>query len=327
MWVGACQIPGFMASMDARVILSSIIISGYTMVIAFEFWRGRTEPLGSRWPAIMVLITHASLFLLRIPVALNSSTWGSSISFWQSGWFAIVALESLLYAIAFAVIVMAMVKERGELKHKTVSLIDPLTGIANRRAFFDETQKRLDPAIRDARPLVVILFDLDRFKKINDRFGHHMGDKVLRIFAEKAKANLRPNDLISRLGGEEFAAVLSSIELSAAFAIAEQIRITFASAVRKMDRELLSVTVSAGIALRHNSEAVIDSLLVRADQALYVAKARGRDRVEIAELDRAFAWQPVGLAWNRAAEPVDLIASPGFAIEPALIPRQKVGIH
>jgi len=327
MWVGACQIPGFMASMDARVILSSIIISGYTMVIAFEFWRGRTEPLGSRWPAIMVLGTHASLFLLRIPLALNTVGEGDSISFWQSGWFSIIALESLLYAIAFAVIVMTMVKERGELKHKTASLIDPLTGIANRRSFFEEIQKRLDPASGDARPLVVILFDVDRFKNINDRFGHHVGDKVLRIFAEKAKANLRTNDLIGRLGGEEFAAILSSIELSTAFAIAEQIRISFSSAARTIDRQLLNVTVSAGIALLHKSETIIDSFIARADQALYVAKARGRDRVEIAELDRAFAWQPVGPVWNRESEPIDLFASPGIAVEAALMPHHKVGIH
>jgi diguanylate cyclase (GGDEF)-like protein len=324
MWIGACQIPGFMASMDARVVLSSLIISGYTMVIAFEFWRGRAEPLGSRWPAIIVLGAHACLFLLRIPFALAAASHGESVPVWENSWFPILLLESLLYVIAFAFIMMAMSKERLELKHKLASLIDPLTGIANRRAFFDETMRRLEPGSKDARPLVAILFDLDRFKKINDRFGHSMGDLVLRIFTEKAKANLRPGDFLGRLGGEEFAAILSGIELSTAFALAEQIRISFANELSQ-GRYNVGATVSAGIALLQNSEMEIDSLLARADHALYAAKARGRDRVEIADTDRSQAWQP-GVPIDRpptVQEPV-LVSSPPTAYEGV---RTKVGIH
>jgi diguanylate cyclase (GGDEF)-like protein len=336
MWVGACQIPSFMASLDARVILSSVIISGYTMVIAFEFWRGRAEPLGSRWPAIVVLSAHSVLFLLRVPFALASTLDGSNVSLWNSGWFAIIALESLLYAIAFAVIVVAMAKERMELKHKKSALSDPLTGIANRRAFFDEALVRLDPASKDPRPLAVLLFDLDRFKRINDRFGHAIGDKVLRLFAEKATANLRSADLVGRLGGEEFAAVLSGVELSTAFMFAEQIRIAFAAAARLVDGHRVSATVSAGIALLTASEADVDSLLARADQALYVAKARGRDRVEIAEVDRPRAWRPAEDEWSPALAPVGVepgaLASATLMPSRALasgdgVPIRKVGIH
>ena len=336
MWVGACQIPSFMASMDARVILSSVIISGYTMVIAFEFWRGRAEPLGSRWPAIVVLGAHSVLFLLRVPFALASPLEGSSASLWNNGWFAIIALESLLYAIAFAVIVVAMAKERMELKQKKSALSDPLTGIANRRAFFDETLLRLDPANRDPRPLAVLLFDLDRFKRINDRFGHAIGDKVLRLFAEKATANLRQADLVGRLGGEEFAAILSGVELSTAFMFAEQIRIAFAAAARVVDGHRVSATVSAGIGLLTASEADVDSLLARADQALYVAKARGRDRVEIAEVDRPRAWRPAEDEWSPALAPTGVEPEvfapvtlvPRAALAPGSVtPIRKVGIH
>ena len=336
MWVGACQIPSFMASLDARVILSSVIISGYTMVIAFEFWRGRAEPLGSRWPAIVVLGAHSMLFLLRVPFALASSLDGSTAALWNSGWFAIIALESLLYAIAFAVIVVAMAKERMELKHKKSALSDPLTGIANRRAFFDEAVVRLDPARKDPRPLAVLLFDLDRFKRINDRFGHAIGDKVLRLFTEKAQANLRPADLVGRLGGEEFAAIMSGVELSTAFMLAEQVRIAFAAAARVVDGHRVSATVSAGIALLAVSETDIDSLLARADQALYVAKARGRDRVEIAEVDRPRAWQPAAAEWSpalaRAGIVPDALVPATLVPSPALAPGEgasirKVGIR
>ena len=333
MWVGACQIPGFVASMDARVILSSVIISGYTMVIAFEFWRGRAEPLGSRWPAIVVLGAHSVLFLLRIPFALANPLDSGGL-LWGNGWFAIIVLESLLYAIAFAVIVVAMAKERMELKHKITALSDPLTGIANRRAFFDEALKRLDPANNDARPLAVLLFDLDRFKKINDRFGHGVGDKVLRLFAEKATSNLRQADLVGRLGGEEFAAMLSGIELSTAFMLAEQIRIAFAAAARVIDGHRVAATTSAGIALLTAAESDIDSLLARADQALYVAKARGRDRVEIAEVDRPHAWSAAAGERRLTAAGVDadaltaepLVPSPALA-PGEVVPIRKVGIH
>jgi diguanylate cyclase (GGDEF)-like protein len=335
MWVGACQIPGFVASMDARVILSSVIISGYTMVVGFEFWRGRAEPLGSRWPVIVVLGAHSVLFLLRVPFALSSPL-DAGTALWGNGWYAIIALESLLYAIAFAVIVVAMAKERMELKHRKAAFSDPLTGIANRRAFFDEALKRLDPESNDARPLAVLLFDLDRFKKVNDRFGHAIGDKVLRLFAEKAAANLRQADLVGRLGGEEFVAVMSGVELSTAFMFAEQIRIAFAAAARVIDGHRVAATASAGIALLAASEADIDSLLARADQALYVAKARGRDRVEIAEVDRPRAWHPALDEWSPALaragvesgrlEPATLVASP--AIAPGeTVPIRKVGIH
>jgi diguanylate cyclase (GGDEF)-like protein len=321
MWVGACQIPGFMASLDARVVLSSIIISGYTMVIAFEFWRGRAEPLGSRWPAIIVLAAHACLFLLRIPFALSAVSQGEPIPLWENGWLPIIILESLLYVIAFAFIMMAMAKERLEFKQKLASLIDPLTGLANRRAFFDETIRRLEKGSKDPRPLVAILFDLDRFKKINDRYGHSMGDLVLKIFAEKAKANLRPGDFLGRLGGEEFAAILSGCELSTAFALAEQIRISFATELSD-GRYNVGATVSAGLAVLQDSEVEIDTLLARADHALYAAKARGRDRVEIADSDRAHAWpmpRPPAVQ-----EPV-LVSSPSMV--PNANVRSKVGVR
>jgi len=243
-----------------------------------------------------------------------------------NGWLAIIAMESLLYAIAFAVIVVAMAKERMELKQKKSALSDPLTGIANRRAFFDEAVKRLDPETKDERPLAVILFDLDRFKKINDRFGHAVGDKVLRLFAEKATANVRPTDLVGRLGGEEFAVILSGVELSTAFMMAEQIRIAFAAASRLVEGHRVLATASAGISLLTASEADVDSLLARADQALYVAKARGRDRVEIAEVDRPRAWQPAEAEWSPTLAPAEMVPSP-VATASGAVPIRKVGIH
>ena len=300
MWVGACQIPSFVSSMDARVILSSLIISGYTMVIAFEFWRGRAEPLGSRWPAIIVLGAHSALFLLRVPFALASThESGAALG---GGWFAIIALESLLYAIAFAVIVVAMTKERMELKHKKSALSDPLTGIANRRAFFDEALTRLDPDRKDARPLAVVLFDLDRFKRINDRFGHAVGDKALQIFAKAARASLRQTDLVGRLGGEEFTVVLADASVDNAYLVADRLRKAFAAAAAVVDGAALHATASVGVSVIVDPRQDLNKLITLADQALYLAKARGRNRVEVAAIEVASGEAPQRPAIGHAAE-------------------------
>jgi diguanylate cyclase (GGDEF)-like protein len=153
-----------------------------------------------------------------------------------------------------------------------------------------------------------------------------MGDLVLKIFADKARANLRPGDYLARLGGEEFVVILSGIELSTAFALAEQIRISFAGELSQ-GRYNVGATVSAGLALLRDGETEIDSLLARADHALYAAKARGRDRVEIAEPDRAQAWRPEqpGPRPPSVREPV-LVQSPSLAM-PEMVMRPKVGVR
>src|SRR5205823_7283426 len=107
-----------------------------------------------------------------------------------------------------AFILLAMAKERTELRHKTAALVDPLTGIANRRAFLEEVLALSKRQQAEGRPAAVLLADLDHFKSINDRFGHAVGDQVLQIFAAAAGAKLWPYDLIGRLGGEVFVMVI-----------------------------------------------------------------------------------------------------------------------
>ena len=123
--------------MEARVLLSSGIITAYTWATAYEFWRGRSEPLVSRWPAIFMLFAHGALFLLRTPLS-QVLPWSPASQVFDSVWLTVLSFEALLFTIAIAFILLAMAKERTELRHKTAALIDPLTGIANRRAFLEE---------------------------------------------------------------------------------------------------------------------------------------------------------------------------------------------
>jgi diguanylate cyclase (GGDEF)-like protein len=276
-WLIALTMPGFAASTMARVALSSVAISAYTLLTAWELWGGRKERLMSRWPAMAVLALHGIVFLSPIPIVLLSTS-EMRFSDFTGGWFAIFALETLLYAIATAFIILTMAKERSERIHRTAATIDPLTEIFNRRALLEAGRRILGRVAWDKQPVSVLMFDLDHFKKINDRFGHAVGDRALQTFARTAAARLRATDVIGRLGGEEFAAILPGTSLLSAAVAAERVRVAFEAAAIEIDGLPIGGTVSIGAAATELPEYDIDVLLEQADKALYAAKASGRNR-------------------------------------------------
>jgi diguanylate cyclase (GGDEF)-like protein len=284
-WLLASRIPGFSDSFDMRVLLSSGIIAAYTWATAFEFWRGRSEPLVSRWPAIIMLFAHGALHLLRTPLGAMLPRLPGTGQVFESAWLSVLSFEALLFTIAIAFILLAMAKERTEYRHKTAALVDPLTGISNRRAFLQDGDAQLKRQTIDPRPIAMMLLDLDNFKSINDRFGHAVGDRVLEIFAEVSSGCLRRIDLFGRLGGEEFAALLPDTTRERALAIAEQIRGSFAEAAREIDRRSVAATVSIGIVISQDEVLDLSALLAQADHALYRAKETGRNRVEVASIE------------------------------------------
>ncbi len=284
LWLIFCRLPGVMELTDVRVLFSSAIIATYTWLTAYEFWRGRSEPLVSRWPAIFMLFAHGSLFLLRTPLA-RMLPWSPTNDVFGSVWLTVLSFEALLFTIAIAFILLAMAKERTEFRHKTAAMIDPLTGIANRRAFLSEGTAIVKRQSQEGRPGAVLLIDLDHFKSINDRFGHAIGDRVLQVFAESASSNIRKTDIIGRLGGEEFAAVLYDVDRERALIMAERIRSVFAAAAVEIDGRPVMATVSVGMVFNEDATFDVSDLLAQADQALYHAKERGRNRVEIASLE------------------------------------------
>jgi diguanylate cyclase (GGDEF)-like protein len=285
LWLIASRIPGFADSFDVRVLVSSGIITAYTWATAYEFWRGRSEPLVSRWPVIFMLFAHGSLYLLRTPFGAMLPWLPTGNQVFESVWLTVLSFEALLFTIAIAFILLAMAKERTEHRHKTASLVDPLTGVANRRAFLQDGEAQLKRQTTDPRPTAVMLLDLDNFKSINDRFGHAVGDRVLQIFADVASGCVRHIDLFGRLGGEEFAALLRDTTRERALAVAEQIRTGFAEATRQVDGRSVDATVSIGIVISHDAVLDLSALLAQADHALYRAKDSGRNRVEIASIE------------------------------------------
>jgi diguanylate cyclase (GGDEF)-like protein len=278
-WLVLCRIPPFAGLLHDRILIGSAIIAAYIWLTAYEFCRGKAEPLVSRWPAILILFAYGSLLLLRrVPMGSSADQVFGSV------WPNVLGVDALLFAISVAFILLAMARERTELRHKLAAMLDPLTGITNRRTFFHQAAQFAQRQLANPPPLTVLLLDLDHFRSINDRFGDAIGDRVLQVFAKAASAQLGPADLIARIGGEEFGVVLSDAAGEQALSTAERIRLEFADAARYVDGELVGATVSIGMAVSAGGVIEIPLLLTQADQALGRAKARGRNRVEVAEL-------------------------------------------
>ena len=153
--------------------------------------------------------------------------------------------------------------------------------MANRRGFFETGERLLMRARFGRQPIAALMFDLDHFKVINDRFGHGPGDEVLIAFCRLATAHFRATDLFGRIGGEEFAALLPDTTRRDAHALAERVRASVEAAFHVVEEHAVRTTVSVGIALATDAATDLAGLLKAADTALYRAKEAGRNRVEI----------------------------------------------
>jgi diguanylate cyclase (GGDEF)-like protein/PAS domain S-box-containing protein len=169
-------------------------------------------------------------------------------------------------------------REANEQRRKAI-FCDHLTGLANRRAFFEAAQLELERSSHTPRPTALILLDADHFKAVNDRFGHPAGDAVLRHLADTLAETFRQVDVVARIGGEEFAVLLPSTDLAGAAAVAERLRGVIEAGGVTFDAHAIRYTVSAGVAMMGAHAGGLDGLLKRADLALYAAKAGGRNRV------------------------------------------------
>ncbi|MDQ7055287.1 MAG: GGDEF domain-containing protein [Persephonella sp.] len=168
------------------------------------------------------------------------------------------------------------IRSRSE-KFRILSEIDTLTGIYNKGKFNQVLDTELKKVKRYRRPLGLILFDIDHFKKINDAYGHQVGDYILKTIAEIVKKNIRDTDIFARWGGEEFVIIAPETDINGTKILAEKLRNAIEE--NRFDR-VGKVTASFGVT-EATSEDTIDSIVHRADEALYLAKEKGRNRVEI----------------------------------------------
>ena len=303
-WMLACRLPQFAASLELRALVGALIVTTYTWLAAYEFWRGRDEALVSRWPAIFMLFAHGALFLLRTPLGSVLHLSPSHV-FANSAWLELLSLEALLFTISIAFILLAMAKERTEYRHREAARTDALTGILNRRGFLEQSATSNRWAM-DAKPTAVMLIDLDNFKGINDRFGHAVGDRVLQIFAETANSNIPAPGLIGRWGGDEFAAVIYDTTREDAKDAAQRMQLAFQKMTADINGSPVKATLSIGMVFSAEGPLDLPALLAQADEALYLAKELGRNRLEVASPETVWKSTP-----------------PATASEPIPFPRSK----
>ena len=268
---------------NAAGSLSLAAGAAYSLATATTLWLGRKERLAARWPLVILSAVHGAALLIGTYSTIIGSTGQDAVPSITS-LFGFIYFETIIFALGTSVFILALVKERNEAAGMAAARTDSLTGIASRAAFLESAGRILERCQRDGAPISVIMFDLDRFKAINDRHGHAVGDAVIRKFCEVTTAAVRPNDVFGRVVGEEFTVVLPGSGIEAAYARAERIRASFAQDCRFIRDRQVNATVSGGVSVSIKSEQTIEELLEDSDAALYEAKAGGRNCIKRAEL-------------------------------------------
>jgi diguanylate cyclase (GGDEF)-like protein len=262
-----------------RLTIGAAIVAVYAALTATELWTERRRTMQKRWPAIAVPVLHG--FVLMLPIVLGDLLHPNGLTFAGSIWVTVFAIELVLYAIGTVFVIFMLVSERTVTLHKNAASMDPLTGMFNRRGFAEATSRVIEREATAGRPVTVLIFDIDHFKGINDRFGHPAGDEILKLFATIVINTLRFTDLSGRIGGEEFAALLPC-SLEDGVLAAERVREAFESSGIVVEEGPVDTTVSIGVA-GGPAGTELEVLLAAADTALYQAKRSGRNRVEAAE--------------------------------------------
>lgn len=269
-------------SYTARVLFFNLLLVLLSASCALLLWDHRRR-IGAAVLALPLGVHLLQVFLglLRIGVTLvEGGVTHQSVST-SPGQVFVIMLNSLgVMAMAFGF----MSLHAGRLLDvlETQAATDPLTGLLNRRGFDAELQREWRRHQRLGQGLAALMVDIDHFKRINDSHGHAVGDVALRHLAETLQQQLRPYDLIGRLGGEEFCVVLPGVSPEWAVQTAERLRRAPLGFVPEGERLPLALTVSIGVACSSAEDVQPQTLLARADRALYLAKQQGRDRVVLA---------------------------------------------
>lgn len=277
-WVAAQALPVWLLTPVAHSVLNVLVTLAYYGATALTISRGKGEALRARLPLVVLLSVHALTLSIAVPASLTMELLPNEPPPVLS-WFGIIHFETIVFAIGTAIFLIVMMKERNESRLVVSANMDALTGVPNRRGFFLKAERVLERSRHEQAPVAVAMFDLDRFKSVNDTFGHATGDRVLQTFVEVCATALRPGDLFGRVGGEEFAALMPGSGIEAGLAIAERVRKAMAEAGAVIDGVAINCTVSGGVASGIAAEDV-HTLLREADAGLYKAKTLGRNRIE-----------------------------------------------
>ena len=215
--------------------------------------------------------------LLRLPLMFEERLLGI-LWIWGKG---IVRSDLPILSIFAKQIGISLERARLFQEVQSLALTDPLTGLQNRRSLFELGRIEFSRAQRMERPFCCMMVDLDHYKKVNDRYGHQVGDQVLQEFAKRCLKTVRDVDLVGRYGGEEFIILLPETDRDTAIRVAERLRTSLAEKPMKISDVEVSISASIGVAGKDENTLQLETLIARADQALFIAKHKGRNRVAI----------------------------------------------
>jgi diguanylate cyclase (GGDEF)-like protein len=267
------------ASANELTVLMSLIIASFTGAMSFILLRPGPDA------SLLQRIIGVNDFVFFVALGVRAYT---GMMYGAPALFLPNAVQTFSYLTGYLLMIvngfgfLLLCKEKDDQAMEQLATIDSLTGLVNRRAFFERTDSARRLARRLRKPISLMMLDIDHFKRLNDRFGHATGDEALCVFAATAQQVLRDHDIMGRLGGEEFALVLPGTNLEGALQAAERLRLAVSDAVLPTSGGGYFMTVSIGVALIDPNEH-INAALARADHALYAAKSAGRNRVELGE--------------------------------------------
>lgn len=272
-WLLLCLWPTFMHTVALRVTVFSVIVLLYMLVTLYDLWPARRSDNMAVAPVLFFLVLNALFYAYRaIPVPATANTWMARPDM------AVTILGNIVFVLGISFSVLIMVRERTEQQYLYASRHDALTGLFNRRALFDQGTALLSRATTvDAASLGALMCDLDWFKQVNDQHGHSMGDAVLTAFANLLRELTPDNGVCARLGGEEFLMLVPDQPDANVGELAERLRARFQDILKPLPS---ATTVSIGVSFARAADHSLDRLLIRADQALYAAKAAGRNCVK-----------------------------------------------
>ncbi|MEO8671463.1 MAG: GGDEF domain-containing protein [Tahibacter sp.] len=286
-WIAACSVIPVVfftwiePSVSGRVVSTSLIVLCLWAMAARAALGAAKAPRPASYSiTAATFLFGAALLLVRAlfeafnPAPLVS---GVQVTPMQSLIFSYTALAPVIATFGF--VLMCSDRTRAELER--LAATDSLTGVLNRRMLEQLVVAQLADAQRHLRPLAALLLDADHFKRINDEHGHDVGDSALRELVNAVRAQLRPGDLIGRLGGEEFLVVLTATSSEESLRVAERLRASVVALDLRDKGIQVPLSISVGVAMLPDRSCDFTDLVRRADAAMYQAKNKGRNRVEM----------------------------------------------
>lgn len=276
LFVVICAWPWAFGSYGVVYTVVNVVLTGLAVAAGFEFWRDRADRLPSRYGMVVAYGVIAVSFAVRVVQGILHG--GEMVHLPDDLLLKVHLALALLHIAATGSFALSLAYERDAVRLRRLAMYDSLTGLLNRSAFEARVREFLASGRR--HDFAIVLFDLDHFKRINDTYGHAVGDEALRACARVFIESLRSSSVVARWGGEEFAAILTNISAADAFAVAERVRRRIRATIIRSGSHEIRVTVSAGVCHSSSGLEDFDELLRKADAGLYTAKHNGRDRVQ-----------------------------------------------